>query len=70
MNLAALAEQEGMKPKPASVGEWLAEHPGLEAEVQECRAKGFTWADLAKLLRKHYQFPFVDTDALRRFFDK
>ena len=66
MSLAALAAQEGMKAKSArTIASWLVEHPDLKVEIAECRALGYTWGDLVKLLRKHYQFPFTDHDGLR-----
>jgi len=51
----------GQTPRPPSVRQFLAAHPGLEAEIRQAAAAGFSWPQITKALERDYGWRISET---------
>jgi hypothetical protein len=65
VSLVELAERDNRPVKPFSIQEWFGDRPELMGEIQEARARGYSWETILSLLQEHYHYPGTHRESLR-----
>ena len=60
MALTDRLKERGAAPRRPTLKEWLAQHPGLEADIQDAFAQGYSVGAVYEQLVADYGYPLGD----------